>query len=143
MAFAASCDQDVNRPLDPVNRQQLWRPEPRFLLQVIGKYHLACMEGVAGWRFHIDPKRHLARRARRPADAGPHQQPLLVRHVLQHFGKTRFQTLSTELGRALQDLSDVAGLHRGAAEVAQQGLLPQAVRQLIPSDIIRCSRSRN
>ncbi len=142
MAFAAPCDQDVDRPFDPMIRQQLWRAELRFFLQVIGNHHLARMEGVAGRRFHIDPERHLADRAWAPANAGAHQQPLLLGHVLQHLGKSCFEALGAEFGRALQDLSDVAGLHGGAAELAQQRLLPQPVRQLLPGDLGGSAGSR-
>ena len=56
MAFAAPRDQDVDRPLDPVVRQQLGRPKARFLLEVIGNHDLAGMERIAGGRFHIDPE---------------------------------------------------------------------------------------
>ena len=56
MAFAASCDQDVDGPLDPGIRQQLRRSKARFLLEVIGNYDLAGMERVAGGGFHVDPK---------------------------------------------------------------------------------------
>jgi len=47
MVFAASCDQDVDRPLDPVVRQQLGRAKTRFLLEMIGNHDLAGMERIA------------------------------------------------------------------------------------------------
>ncbi len=137
MAFAASCDQDVDRPPDPVIRQQLGRSKPRFLLEMIGNHHLSGMERVAGRGFQVDAERHLADRAWRPADAGTHQQPLVVGHILQHFGERSFEALGAEFGGALQDLFDVAGLQRRTAELAQQGLLPQAVRKLLPGDVGR------
>lgn len=43
-----------------------------------------------------------------------------------------FQGLGAKFGGALQDLSDIAGLQRRAAELAEQGLLSQTVRKLLP-----------
>jgi hypothetical protein len=56
MAFAAPRDQDVDRALDSVIRQQLGRPKARFLLEVIGNDDLAGMECLACGGFHIDPQ---------------------------------------------------------------------------------------
>ena len=134
MAFAAARDQDVDRAPDPVIRQELRRPKPGFLLEVVGNHHLPGLERVTGRGFQVDAKRHLADYVRFPSDAGTHQQPLVVGHVLQDFGERGFEALRAELGRALQDLSDVAGLQRGTPELAQQGLLPQAVRKLLPGE---------
>ena len=142
MAFAAPRDQNVDCAPDPVIRQELWRSKPRFLLEVVGNDHLSGLESVAGRRFQVDAKRHLADRARCPADAGAHQQPFVVGHILQDLGERGFEALGAEFGGALQDLSDVAGLQRRAAELAQQRLLPQAVRKLLPGDIGRFGRGR-
>jgi hypothetical protein len=131
ITFATPRDQNVYRAPDPVIRQELWRSKSRFLLKVIGSDHL---------RFHVDSKRYLANRPRGPADAGAHQQPFIVGGILQDFGEWDFEALGTKLGGPLQDLSDVAGLQRGTDELAQQGLLPQAVRKLLPGDIGRCGR---
>ena len=134
MAFAAARDQDVDCAPDPVIRQELRRSKPRFLLEVVGNDHLSGLESVAGRGFQVDAKRHLADHARCPADAGTHQQPFVVGQILQDFGERGFEALRAELCGALQDLSDVAGLQRGTAELAQQGLLPQAVRKLLPGE---------
>ena len=48
MAFAASCNQDVDCAPDPVIRQELGRSKSRFLLEVVGNDHLSGLESVAG-----------------------------------------------------------------------------------------------
>src|SRR5665213_470775 len=103
---------------------------------------LSGLESVAGRRLEVDAETHLADGPRRPADAGTHQQPLVVGQILQDFGEGGFEALRAELCRALQDLSDVAGLQRQTAELAQQGLLPQAVGKLLPCEVGRHCRGR-
>lgn len=140
--FATPRDQNVDRAPDPVIRQELWRSKSSFLLKVVGNDRSSSLESVAGGRFQVDPKRHLTNRPWGPADARAHQQPLIVSGIFQDFGERGFEALGTKLGGPLQDLSDVAGLQRETAELAQQGLLPQAVRKLLPGDIGRCGRGR-
>jgi hypothetical protein len=137
MIFASARDQNVDRAPDPMIRQELRRPKPCFLLEMVGDHDLPGLERVAGGRFQIDAKRHLADNLRFPSDAGTYQQPFVVGQILQDFGEGGFEALRAELCRALQDLSDVAGLQRGTAELAQQGLLPQAVRKLLPGEVGR------
>ena len=68
MAFAAPCDQDVDGPPDSVIRQQFWRAESRFLLEVVGDDILCGLESEAGRRFQVDAKRTTRLdRTRRPA----------------------------------------------------------------------------
>ena len=142
MAFAAARNQDVDCAPDPMIRQELRRSKPGFLLEVIGNHHLPGLECVAGGGFQVHAKRHLADHIRFPPDAGTHQQPFVVGHVLQDFGEWGLETLRAEFRRALQDLPDVAGLQCGTAELAQQGLLPQAIRKLLPGGVARFRRGR-
>src|SRR6185437_11991342 len=142
VVFAATCDQDVDGAPDPVIRQQLWRSKPRFLLEVVGNDHLSGLESVAGRRFQVDAKRHLANHARCPPDARTHQQPFVIGHILQDFGERGFEALRAELRRALQDLSDVTRLQCRTAELAQKGLLAQSVRKLLPGGVGRSGRGR-
>ena len=140
--FATPRDQNVDCALYAVIRQKFWRTKAGFLMKMIGNDRSSSLERVASRGFQVDRKRHLANRPWRPADAGAHQQPFVVGGILQDFGERGFEALGTKLGGPLQDLSDVAGLQRGTAELAQQGLLPQAVRKLLPGDIGRCGRDR-
>ena len=142
VAFAAAGDQDVDGAPDAMIREELGRSKSRFLLEVVGNDHLSGLESVAGRGLQVDAKRNLADRPWSPSDAGTHQQAFVVRHILQDFGEPGFEALGAELGGTLQDLCDVAGLQRRAAELAQQRLLPQAVRKLFPGDISRYGRGR-
>ena len=80
---------------------------------------MSGLESVAGRGFQVDAKRHLADRPGCPANAGTHQQPFVVGHILQDFGERGFKALGAELGGTLKDLCDVAGLQRRTAELAQ------------------------
>ena len=56
MAFAAARDQNVDRAPDPMIRQELRRPKPGFLLEMVGDHHLPGLERVAGRGFQVDAK---------------------------------------------------------------------------------------
>ena len=143
MTFAAPRDENVDGALDAVLRQQFRRSKAGFFLKVVGNDDLAGMERIAGGRLQIDAQGYLADRLRRPSDACAHQQPFFLRHVLQDLGEGCFKTLRAELRRSLQYLADVAGLQRGSAELAQQGLLPQPVREFLSRCGGRCDRRRS
>jgi hypothetical protein len=49
-----------------------------------------------------------------PPDAGTHQQPFVVGHIFQDFGKRGFEALRAKLDRALQNLRGFASLQRVA-----------------------------
>jgi len=124
VTFAAPRDENIDCAFYAVIRQQLWCAESRFVLEVVGNHDLPGMERVAGWRFHIDPKRNIANRSWRPAYARAYQQTAFAGHVFENFGERCFETLGAEFGGTLEDLCKVAGLKRRTAEFAQQGLLP-------------------
>src|SRR6185437_7650266 len=142
MPFAASRDQDVDCAPDPVIRQELRRSKPRFFLKMVGDDHLSGLESVARRRFQVETQRRPTDGARFPADAGADQQAIIVGQIFQYLGEPSVETLGAEFGRTLQDLPDVADLQRGAAKLAQQRLLPQAVGKLLPGDIGRNGRRR-
>ena len=139
MSFAAPRDQDVDGAFDAVFRQQFRRSKAGFFLKVVGNDDLAGMERIAGGELQIDAQGYLAdrlrppiRRLRLPATFFP---PACTPRPLRRC----FETLGAEFRRSLQYLADVAGLQRGSAEFAQQGLLPQPVRKFLS----RCGGRRD
>ena len=110
VAFAAPCNEDIDRAPDPVVRQKLRRPEACLLLQVVGNHYLPGVKRITSRRFQIGSQRNMIDASGVPADARTDEKPFLVRHIFQHFGERRIQALGTEFGGALQDLPDVAGL---------------------------------
>src|ERR1700751_1820975 len=135
MPFAASRDQDVDCASDPVIRQELRRSKPRPLLRGVRDDHLSGLEGVTRRRLQVETQRPSTDDPRFPTDAGADQQAIIVGQILQYLGEPSVESLGAEFGGALQDLSDVAGLQRGAAKLTQQRLLPLAVGKLLPGDI--------
>jgi hypothetical protein len=124
VAFAAPRNEHIDRAPDPVVRQKLRRPEACLLLKVVGNHYLPGVKRITGRRFHIGSQRNMIDSPDVPADARSDEKPFFVRHIFQHLGERSIQALGAEFGGALQDLPDVAGLQRGSAEFAQQGLLP-------------------
>jgi hypothetical protein len=59
-----------------------------------------------------------------PAHAGSNQQAFFVWLIFQHLCKLRLQSAGAEFGGFLKDHLEIPGLHGGAAEFAQQRLLP-------------------
>src|ERR1700761_1606354 len=109
---------------------------------MVGDDHLSGLESVASRRFQVETQRHSTDDPRFPADACADQQAIIVGKILQYLGEPIGESLGPEFGGALQDLSYVAGLQRGAANLSQQRLLPQAVGKLLPGDISRNRRCR-
>src|SRR5450755_4873209 len=58
----------------------------------------------------------------------------LVRFIFQDLGEAGLQSLGAEFRGALQNSPEVARLHRNAAELAEQGLLPEPVREFVAKD---------
>ena len=75
--------------------------------------------------------------ARRPADAGPDQQPVLGRQVLQHLGELGAQALGGEPGGQVEQLRERRALERQHAELGQQLLLAHALAQLAQARPVR------
>jgi hypothetical protein len=63
-----------------------------------------------------------------------HHQTVLIRFVFQNLDERSLQPGGAKFGGLLQNLPKVAGLHRNAAELAKQRLLPQPIAQLVPAE---------
>jgi hypothetical protein len=83
VTFAAPGDENVDCAFYAVIRQQRWCGESGFVLEVVGNHNLPGMERVAGWRFHIYPKRNIANRSWLPAYARADQQAPFAGHVFE------------------------------------------------------------
>ena len=109
--------------LMPCSDKQFRRSKAGFFLKVVGNDDLAGMECIAGRRLQIDALGIPGRSSPAPIRHLRSPVTFFLRHVLQDLGEGCFETLRAELRRSLQYLADVAGLQRGSAELAQQGLL--------------------
>ena len=67
VAFAAPCNENVDRAPDPVVRQKLRRPEACLLLKVVGNHYLPGVKRIAGRRPHIGSERDLIDGPGRPS----------------------------------------------------------------------------
>ena len=107
--------------------------KPELVLEVIRDDAVADMIGVSGGGFAIGAVGDVVDRSAIPAEAGPHEKPVVFRDVLEDFCKRAFQAFCTKFGRALQDLLEISCLQGRAAKLAKQGLLPKAVRKFVPN----------
>jgi len=54
--------------------------------------------------------------------------------IFRHLGEARLQSIGAQLRGPLQNISEVAGLHGDAAELAEHRLLPQPVGKLVANE---------
>ena len=86
---AVALQDHVHGAADAVLDQQLGRAEALLVLEMVRDHGLAGAQREAGRRGEVGADAGLADDARRPADPGSDQQPVLGRQVLQHLGRTR------------------------------------------------------
>jgi hypothetical protein len=106
--------------------------------EVVGQHRLAGMQRVARRRVQLRPDRDLADHAIVPADPGAHQEPVLIRQILQHLAEPHVHPERGDPGAFRQQIVERNVAHGPPAELRQQRLLRQPRLQFAVTD--RCVR---
>ncbi len=85
-----------------MNLQKVGRSEPFFVLQVIGDDRLAGPQSVTRGELEICANTCHIDEARVPADARPHEHPVVFRNVFQDLAQLGLKTLGGELNGTVQ-----------------------------------------
>ncbi len=121
--LAIALQDHIHRAADAVLDQEFRRPEALLVFEMIGNHRLAGMQGKACRRCEIGADAGRPDNAFVPANTGPHQQPVLSRHIFQNLAVFRLQPFRREAHGLIEQVGEGRTLERQHAQIGQNLLL--------------------